>query len=66
MEKGSVAVDGVSLTAVARRERRRDRARPHTLEATTLGALSPGDEVNLEVDVLAKYWSASLERLDAK
>ncbi len=28
---------------------------PHTLEVTTLGGLAPGDEVNLEVDVLAKY-----------
>ena len=35
---------------------------PHTLEATTLGALEPGDPVNLEVDVLAKY----VERLTAR
>ncbi len=56
VEKGSVAVDGVSLTiadvdddgfAVA--------LIPHTLAATTLGGLQPGAEVNLEADVLAKY-----------
>jgi len=34
----------------------------HTLEATTLGSLNPGDQVNLEVDVLAKY----VERLAAR
>jgi riboflavin synthase len=56
VDKGSVALDGVSLT-VARRisDRFRVAAIPHTLEATTLGALAPGDHVNLEVDVLAKY-----------
>ncbi|HEY0414954.1 MAG TPA: riboflavin synthase [Gaiellaceae bacterium] len=56
VEKGSVAVQGTSLTvaeiddggfAVA--------LIPHTLEATTLGALAAGDAVNLEADVLAKY-----------
>ena len=34
---------------------------PHTLEATTLGALDPGNEVNLEVDVLAKYVERALQ-----
>lgn len=56
VDKGSVSVDGVSLTvagvdgdafAVA--------LIPHTLAVTTLGAAGAGDEVNLEVDVLAKY-----------
>jgi riboflavin synthase len=56
VEKGSVAVEGTSLTvagldaggfAVA--------LIPHTLEETTLGDLEPGDPVNLEADVLAKY-----------
>jgi riboflavin synthase len=56
VEKGSIAVEGVALTvteldgdgfAVA--------LVPHTLAETTLGALGPGDEVNLEADVLAKY-----------
>ena len=35
---------------------------PHTLEATTLGALEPADEVNLEVDVLAKYVEKLIDR----
>jgi len=56
VEKGSITVEGVSLTvaeldadgfAVALVQ--------HTLAATTLGALAPGDKVNLETDVLAKY-----------
>lgn len=56
VEKGSIAVDGVALTiteidddgfAVA--------LVPHTLAETTLGALEPGGEVNLEADVLAKF-----------
>jgi riboflavin synthase len=56
VEKGSIAVNGVSLTvadldddgfAVA--------LVPHTLAVTTLGAVTAGDEVNLETDVLAKY-----------
>jgi riboflavin synthase len=63
VEKGSITVDGVSLTvaevlddgfAVA--------VIPHTLAVTTLGAKAPGDGVNLEVDVIAKY----VERLLAK
>jgi riboflavin synthase len=56
VEKGSIAVDGVSLTIAGLRDRAFEVALiPHTLEVTTLGALQPGDEVNLEVDVLAKY-----------
>ena len=56
VEKGSVAVDGVSLTIAALRDDAFEVALiPHTLDVTTLGALQPGDEVNLEVDVLAKY-----------
>ena len=56
VEKGSIAVDGVSLTIAGLREGAFEVALiPHTLEVTTLGALEPGDEVNLEVDVLAKY-----------
>jgi riboflavin synthase len=56
VEKGSITVDGVSLTvaelddagfAVALVQ--------HTVEVTTLGRLAPGDRVNLETDVLAKY-----------
>jgi riboflavin synthase len=56
VEKGSIAVDGVSLTISALRNGAFEVSLiPHTLEVTTLGALEPGDEVNLEVDVLAKY-----------
>jgi riboflavin synthase len=56
VEKGSIAVDGVSLTISGLRDGAFEVALiPHTLEQTTLGVLQPGDEVNLEVDVLAKY-----------
>lgn len=62
VEKGSVAVEGVSLTVAALDAGSFAIALvPHTLEATTLGALSPGDVVNLEVDVLAKYVERLLE-----
>jgi riboflavin synthase len=62
VEKGSIAVDGVSLTIAALdRESFAVALVPHTLEATTLSALEPGDEVNLEVDVLAKYVERLLE-----
>jgi riboflavin synthase len=54
--KGSVALDGVSLT-VARRQAGRFTAAliPYTLQHTSLGSARPGDRVNLEVDVIAKY-----------
>ena len=56
VEKGSVTVDGVSLTVAGMTDDGFDVALiPHTLEVTTLGLLKPGDTVNLEVDVLAKY-----------
>ena len=55
-EKGSITVDGVSLTVAGLDETTFTVALiPHTLAETTLGALEPGDEVNLEADVLAKY-----------
>lgn len=54
--KGSIAVDGVSLTLVEVTDETFSVALiPHTLQATTLGALSEGDAVNLETDLLAKY-----------
>jgi riboflavin synthase len=54
--KGSVAVDGVSLTLVVVEASRFSVALiPHTLQVTTLGSRRPGDSVNLETDVLAKY-----------
>jgi riboflavin synthase len=56
VEKGSLAVDGVSLTVAAvDAEGLAIALVPHTLRETTLGALSPGEAVNVEVDVLAKY-----------
>jgi riboflavin synthase len=56
IEKGSVAVDGVSLTVAALDDDGFAIALiPHTLAETTLGALETGDSVNLEVDILAKY-----------
>jgi len=63
VEKGSITVDGVSLTITALTDDSFAVALVrHTLEATTLGSLEPGDELNLEVDVLAKY----VERLAAR
>jgi riboflavin synthase len=54
--KGSVAVDGVSLTLVDVEDDRFSVALiPHTLRVTTLGLRRVGDAVNLETDVLAKY-----------
>jgi riboflavin synthase len=56
VEKGSIAVDGVSLTVAGIDERGFGVALvPFTLRATSLGTLQAGDPVNLEVDVLAKY-----------
>ena len=56
VEKGSVTVDGVSLTVAGVEQDGFSVALvPHTLAATTLSSLTPGAQVNLEVDVLAKY-----------
>ena len=56
VEKGSVAVDGVSLTVVSCDETGFVVALiPHTLATTTLGLSKPGDKVNLETDILGKY-----------
>ena len=60
-EKGSITVDGVSLTVNDVRDRSDGTCDfllniiPHTGEVTTLGDLREGDEVNLEIDVLARY-----------
>jgi len=62
VEKGSITVDGVSLTVAAMTERSFSVALiPHTLEFTTLGLRKPGDTVNLENDVIAKYVERLLE-----
>jgi riboflavin synthase len=56
VEKGSIAMEGVSLTVAGLDDSAFAVALvPHTLEVTTLGALAPEDLVNLEVDILAKY-----------
>ena len=61
-QKGSVALDGVSLTV---NEVKDDTFSvliiPHTLAVTTLGALKQGDSVNLEVDVMARYAARLME-----
>jgi len=69
--KGSVTVQGVSLT-VNRVEDFADRTRihinliPHTLEKTNLGSLSPGVQVNLEVDLIARYCDRLLAHAAAR
>ena len=56
VEKGSIAVQGTSLTVAGTDDSGFAVALiPHTLDATTLGRLEPGARVNLEADVLAKY-----------
>jgi riboflavin synthase len=66
-EKGSVAVDGVSLTVNSVEDQPGGAVRfglnliPHTAEVTTLGTLAEGDEANLEIDTVARY----LRRLES-
>ena len=63
VEKGSIAVDGISLTVAAIDSDAFEVSLiPETIERTTLGTAAPGAPVNLEVDVLAKY----VERLVAR
>ena len=63
IEKGSVAVDGVSLT-IAKMEKNRITVSliPFTLEHTTLGSLRPGSRVNIEVDFFGKYVEQFLQK----
>lgn len=62
VDKGSITVDGVSLTVVeARRDAFTVSLIPETLRRTTLGFRAPGDAVNLEVDVIGKYVARQLE-----
>ena len=65
-EKGSVTIDGVSLTVSAVSAAKGDAwfevsLIPHTLSVTTLGELKTGDKINLEVDMLARYVARMLE-----
>jgi riboflavin synthase len=56
VEKGSVAIDGISLTVFSIQGRRFSCALiPHTLKVTTMGIRKPGDKVNVESDMMAKY-----------
>ena len=61
VEKGSITVDGTSLTVTAVSDRGADDSWfeivliPHTLDVTVFGSISSGSQVNLEVDVIAKY-----------
>lgn len=62
VEKGSITVDGVSLTVATVDANGFEVALiPHTISTTTLGSRRPGDVVNLEFDVLAKYVERLLE-----
>jgi riboflavin synthase len=59
--KGSIAVDGVSLTLVETKGNRVSISLiPHTLKMTTLGLRSKGDRVNIETDILGKYVTKNL------
>jgi len=65
--KGSVAIDGVSLTVNAVDGVRFEiNIVPHTWQNTTLGGLTPGDPVNLEVDLIARYLERLIEAKDLK
>jgi riboflavin synthase len=65
IEKGSITVEGVSLTVAELYDDAFGVALvPHTLEASTLGSLAPGREVNLEADVIAKYVERLLSTSD--
>jgi len=61
--KGSVALDGVSLTVnTVAGDRFEVLVIPHTLQVTTLGALATGDRVNIEIDLMARYAARLTER----
>jgi riboflavin synthase len=67
VEKGSLAVEGVSLTLATVHPSHVEIALvPHTLAATTLGRLAPGDPVNVEVDVVAKHVERLLEAREGR
>ena len=67
VDKGSVCVDGVSLTVASRDGTTFGVALiPHTLEVTTLGTAEVGDPLNLEADVIAKYVEALLDPIEGQ
>lgn len=66
VEKGSIAIDGISLTVASLTKGAIDVALiPHTLENTNLRTRQIGDEVNLECDVLAKYVESMLKQRES-
>jgi riboflavin synthase len=63
VQKGSIAVDGVSLTIVdIERDKLSVSLVPHTLDVTTFGLRSKGDKVNIEFDILGKYVNSNLPK----
>ena len=70
VEKGSIAINGVSLTVASLSGGRKPHFTvaliPHTMELTNLGCLDKGDHVNLEADILGKYIQALLPGADRK
>jgi riboflavin synthase len=67
VERGSVAVDGVSLTVAALADDELEVSLvPETLERTTLGGLAEGGQVNLEVDVIARYAEQLMQGFDTE
>ena len=67
VEKGSITIDGVSLTvAECHADGITTALIPHTLAVTTFGRVAPGDPVNLEVDVIAKYVERLMAHDDGK
>jgi len=67
VEKGSIAIEGISLTVARIQENELSVAIiPHTYKATNLRGLSPGDPLNIEVDVLAKYAEKMMKVAPAK
>ena len=65
--KGSITVDGVSLTVnIVEADTFGINIIPHTAEVTTLGRLQPGDQVNLEIDIVARYVARYLQYMTAQ
>ncbi|MDE2723055.1 MAG: riboflavin synthase [Gemmatimonadota bacterium] len=66
-EKGSITVNGISLTVIAVTDRTFSIAAiPHTLKVTTLSEKYPGDRVNIEVDIIARYLERLVQPMNGK
>jgi riboflavin synthase len=66
VQKGSISIEGISLTVAGIQQNQVEIAViPHTYEATNLKSLKPGDPVNIEVDILAKYAEKLVQRESA-